>query len=255
MNYPTLSPPCPTLLPSHLISSPLLSPTLSYSLLPFNPFLSLPYPHISFAPSLPTTILYTPLAYHTIPSVPFPMLPALSSQVPPPLSYLSSPRLASPLPLFPSPRLPSPLLSSPPFLPPSPLLPPAPLLGYSTLPTLPSLPSLSYSTPPPLPSHRLPSPPFIPLPFPTRSHTLPYPFTPHSTSHSHLPDPSLLSPTLPFTLRYATVSSPPLRYLRCLSVCLSVCTHTNTCRFGRQKDGQRHRQRACTRRQTNGRTD
>ena len=198
--------PCPALPSSHLNSSPPLSSPLPYLTLSSHLIPSSPYPHISFAPipSLPTTILYTPLAYHTIPSMPFSMLPALSSQLLPTLF----------IPFFPSPRLPSPSSL------PSSFSRPSPRILYPTV-----LHSLSYSTPPLLHSHRLPSPPLIPLPFPTRSHTLPYPSSPHPTS---LTSPTLLY--LPYSTLYATVSSPPLRYLRCLS----VCTHTN--RFGRQKD-------------------
>ena len=79
-----------------------------------------------------------------------------------------------------------------------------------------------------------------------------------STHVPHLPDPTLPSLTLPYPLiislmlRYPLLPSPSLPSL---PVRESVYLYAHTNRFGRQKDGQLHIQRACTRRQTNGRMD
>ena len=116
------------------------------------------------------------------------MLPVLSSQLLP-IPFI---------PFFPSPL---------PFLPPLHFLPP---LSYDTLPYLLYLPYPTLLSPL-LPSHRLPFPPLVPLSFPTDP--IPYHCTPPLTPLPSLPSP----PRLCFTLSYSTLSSPPLRYLRCLS--------------------------------------
>ena len=224
--------PCPALPSSHLNSSPPLSSPLPYLTLSSHLIPSSPYPHISFAPFPPH--------YHTLhsPRLPYHPLRAL---------------LYAPCPLVPAPPHPfhtflplaSPPLPSPSSLPSS-FSRPSPRILYPTF-----LHSLSYSTPPLLHSHRLPSPPLVPLPFPTRSHTLPYPSSPH---------PSLTSPTLlylPYSTLYATVSSPPLRYLRCLSVCLSICLSARTLigLAGRRTDSDTDSAHVLVYRQTVGRTD
>ena len=253
ITYPTLTSswttlpyplPCPTLLPSHLISSPLLSPPLSYSLLPFNPFLSLPYPHISFSPPHYHTL--HSLAYHTIPSVPFPMLPALSSQVPPHPFHTFLP-LASP-------GLPSPLLSSPP-LPsslPSPSSRPSLRILYPTYSTLPTLPIL------PLPYPRIASPPLRSFPFPSLPDPIPYPIPPPLTPLLTLTSPTLVYSPLLYPLRYATLPSPPLPFATfavCPCVWLSARTPIHVGLAGRKTGSDTDSAHVLVDRQTVGRTD
>ena len=154
--FSTLLPHLPLLTPSSL--SPLLPPSLTYSLPPFTLTPTFPY---LLPPTLPPFTLLTPS--HPSPSHPYshlpypyslpPLLPPfLTYSLPPfPLSPLLPPSLTYSLPPFPlSPLLPPSLAYSLPPFPLSPLLPPS--LAYSLPPLLPpSLPSsLSPSHPYPL---------------------------------------------------------------------------------------------------------